>query len=143
MRLWNWIPRRFSLRLLLMAMLCLAVCFAWYGNRMRSIQRERERLAGTWRLVVLNGSSYAPENVNLIFGGADGTVVYPPRAGIGRIDFFVPDGKGGRRVSRAIYRFEKDGTILFAQNGEEKSRPTDFGLARSDSLFVVQPSMER
>src|SRR5262245_31876135 len=137
MRWWDRIPRRFSIRGLLLAILSLAVCFAWWGNRMRSIQRERERLAGTWRLVVLNGSSYAPENVNLVFGGADGTVVYPPRAGIGRIDFLMPDGKGGKWVSHAIYRFESDGTILFAQNNPQKPRPIDFEKSHCDSLFVV------
>lgn len=143
MRLWNWIPRRFSLRLLLLAMLTLACLFAWYGNRMRAIQRERERLAGTWQLVILNGSSYSPENVDLIFGDTDDTVVYPPRGGVGRIDFLMPVRNGGRSVSRAIYRVEKDGSLLFAQNGEEKPRPTDFDRGHCDSLFIVQPNHSR
>lgn len=140
MRWWNWIPRRFSLRLLLLAMLGLAIGFAWYGNRIRAIQRETERLAGTWRLVILNGSGYSPSNAELLFGDTGGTVVYPPRAGVGRIGFLVPDGQGGKEVSQAIYRFEKDGTILFAQNNPKKARPVDFDRADCDSLFVVRPS---
>ena len=140
MRWWNWMPRRFSLRLLLLAMLGLACLFAWYGNRMRAIQRERERLAGTWRLVILNGSTYSPEPFDLGFGGSNGTIVYPPQAGVGRIDFLVPDGKGGTWVSHAIYRFESDGTIMFAQNDADKPRPLSFDRVHCDSLFVVRPS---
>jgi hypothetical protein len=143
MRWWNWIPRRFSLRLLLLAMVSLAVFFAWYGNRKRAIKQERERLAGTWRLVILNGSSYSPENIDLTFVVDDGTIVYPSRSGTGRIDFLLPDGKGGKKVSRAIYRFEKNGTILFAQNGEEKPRPSDFDSKNCDSLFIVRPNVTR
>ena len=89
------------------------------------------------------GYTPIPENVDLIFGGADGTVVYPPRGDIGRIDFLTPDGKGGTWVSHAIYRFEKDGTILFAQNDADKPRPPSFDRAHCDSLFVVRPSLQR
>lgn len=136
MRRWNWIPRRFSLRLLLLAMLGLACLFAWYGNRMRAIQRERERLAGSWELIWINGRSDG--SYPLHFGGDDGTILYPPRNGVGKIDFLVQDAKGGKSTSRAIYRFESHGMIRVAQNDVDKPRPTDFDAEKCDSLFIVR-----
>ena len=139
MRWWNWIPRRFSLRLLLLAMLGPACLSAWYGNRMHSIQRERERLHGSWGLVTINGENQPPGLYHLDFGENDATVVYPPRYGVGRIDFLMPDGIGGTWVSHAIYRFENSGTILFAQNDADKPQPLNFDRAHCDSLFVARP----
>lgn len=136
MRWWSWIPRRFSLRGLLLAALGLAILFAWYGNRMRAIQREKERLGGIWDLVEINGATAGRHQLQ--FGGDDGTTVFPPRDGVGRIDFLLPDGKGGKSKSRAIYRFEENGTIRFAQNGAEEPRPSRFDRADCDSLFIVR-----
>jgi hypothetical protein len=118
----------------------LAIVFAWYGNRMRAIQREKERLAGVWDLVEINGATAG--RAQLQFGGDDGATVYPPRHEVGTIDFFLPDGKGGKRTSRAIYRFEENDTIRFAQNDADERRPVGFDPADCDSLFIVRKAKE-
>ena len=122
---------QFGLRTLLAFVFVLAVASAWYGYRLRLIEQERSRLAGTWYArwgtVPLIVSSEPSFDVN-----GKGVDLHVPQGGIGRIDFQMRNGHG---VSRGIYRWDGD-TIIVAQSQPDQPRPTSFEETDGVSIWT-------
>jgi len=122
---------QFGLRTLLALVFVVAAGSAWYGYRLRLIEQERSRLAGTWYarwdstpLLIAPQPSFDVSD--------KGVDLHVPYGGIGRIDFKMGDGSG---VSRGIYRWDGD-TITVAQANPNQPRPTSFEKADGISIWT-------
>src|SRR5689334_1596708 len=111
---------QFSLRTLLVVVFLVAGGAAWYGYRVRLIEQERSRLAGTW--YARFGTEPPSFGIGAVAMSGQGVELHVPYGGIGRIDFQMENGSG---ISRGIYRWDGD-TITVAQSPPNQPRPTSF-----------------
>ena len=65
----RWLPRRLSLRLLLIALTVVSGGLAWYGNHIRVLMAERAKLEGIW--IILQ-----PDGTPSFVGGQQQTVTF-------------------------------------------------------------------
>ena len=60
----RWIPRRFSLWVLLATVTVVACALGWYGNRVRILRAERTKLEGVWTVRQAGGSPVLVDGQN-------------------------------------------------------------------------------
>jgi hypothetical protein len=118
---------RFSTRTMLAVAALFALGMAWYGNRLRTVEREREQLSEAWLILASGEISRVGGKVRRFDVEAANVTLLPPENGIGRIDFAMLDGSG---TSRAIYQRKGD-LLKFASAEVGRPRPTDFTPARN------------
>ena len=117
---------RFSLKMLLALVAVAAVVSAasvWYAYRIRTINAERARFSGIWRL---DGGA------KMEFIGDEFDVGMPSN-GIGRFDINMTSG----RTTKGIYRFVGD-KVEIAQSKPGKPRPTNFEKVDGHSIWSAK-----
>jgi hypothetical protein len=128
------IPRRFSLRVLLLAIAVLAGIFAWYGNRLRAVIAERVKLAGKWHLVDPNGGIIWVDGKAYEVKFNPGMRLLPPNGNVGQFDFYE---SGSSDPVRAIYRIAGN-RITVSQAEQGQARPVDFDASKGYSVWTCE-----
>ena len=119
---------QFSLKTLLLAVVVMAAALSWYGYRLRILEKERIRLAGTWYGEV-DHVTVATFNAD-----KDGIDLLMPSNGVGRINFQIPGPHGG--LSLGIYRCDGE-KMTVAQAEPGQPRPTSFEKVRGVSIWTA------
>ena len=125
---------QFSLKTLLLAVVVMAAALSWYGYRLRILEKERIRLAGTWYAEVdsVTVATFDADN--------DGIDLLMPNNGVGRINFQRSDG-----LSLGIYRCDGE-KMTVAQAEPGQPRPTSFenvsGVSIWTSVRKVSPESQ-
>ena len=118
---------QFSLKTLLLAVVVMAAALSWYGYRLRILEKERIRLAGTWYAEVDSVT------VATFDADKDGIDLLMPSNGIGRINFQMRGPHGG--LSLGIYRCDGE-KMTVAQAEPGQPRPTSFEEVRGVSIWT-------
>jgi hypothetical protein len=131
----SWLPRRFSVRAMLVAISLLAPFLAWYGVRVRAMQFERELLSGTWQMIDSQGNPVlnAGKSIHISFNDPNRVLRFP-HGKTGQIDFRSEQWQG---PSRAIYRREGN-RLRFAQAAPNDNRPSVFDKTKCQSVWLVE-----
>lgn len=131
-----------------------------------AIKKDREQLAGTWRVVAVEengkdfikvyGKLFTVDKLFTVINGADGSWSFledgreiskgistiDPTKKPKTIDFTVTDGNGKGNKHKGIYELgEKTRNLLFAQEGKE--RPTEFSSAPGSGIILVTFEREK
>ena len=125
------------------------------ATKTRSIEKERKRIEGTWRVVAVvdNGRTLDEEDVSslTVVNGSDGTwsirsdgkeinkgtSTFDPTKEPKTIDFTPSMGEDKGKLHLGIYELGKDSRMMcFAQLGQK--RPTDFSAKTGSGQTLVK-----
>jgi hypothetical protein len=119
---------QFSIKTLLLTIVIMAAALSWYGYRLRILEKERIRLAGTWYGEVDHVT------VATFDTDKDGIDLLNPSNGVGRINFQMRGTHGG--LSLGIYRCDGE-KMTVAQAEPGQPRPTSFEKVRGVSIWTA------
>lgn len=114
--------------------------------------KEREKFAGSWKLVSLEAEgkdekeeavfTFAEDKITIAFKDDKKTAVFKldPSAKPPAIDIIPEDGPEKGKTIKGIYVFEGEKLKLCAASRSDKDRPTDFATKKGSGsiLFVLR-----